>query len=435
MVRRVLPALRPSVHVRLEHRHAGLADSDRRVHLAQDLAADHASTTGRPTTPPRRSLHHGDDLADRELHRRRRQQGSGVRQVHRSAVEDAAAVRARDQRAAAAAAAARLEHRRRDAACRARPPDYRDFIQRSKAEFGVAKHTYVSTRSGWFSDRTECYLAAGRPALVQDTGWTAHLPAGEGLLAFSTPRRSDRRDRRESTATTIGTPGAPSRSRARTSTRRVVLPTAAGDGDADENRAHRAGRDHDPAAEVGFGRDDDLAAHRGARRPRPRRHAVRDRATRERRAKLHAHLPARLLARRAHVAVGALRDAEPRRRRRARGRVRHHPLRGGLLSDVAGLHAAVADANRPDAASFAERGRSAAVDALSRGAVRRHLEGAGAPAERPQRRRHRAARHRHRQFRVSAKRPTTTCCSSAGSPTARALLQAIEIAKRRRACG
>jgi hypothetical protein len=65
--------------------------------------------------------------------------------------------------------------------------DYREFIQRSRAEFGVAKHTYVSTRSGWFSDRTECYLAAGRPALVQDTGWSAHLPSGEGLLAFSAP--------------------------------------------------------------------------------------------------------------------------------------------------------------------------------------------------------------------------------------------------------
>lgn len=65
--------------------------------------------------------------------------------------------------------------------------DYREFVQRSKAEFGVAKHTYVATRSGWFSDRTECYLAAGRPALVQDTGWTAHLPSGDGLLAFSTP--------------------------------------------------------------------------------------------------------------------------------------------------------------------------------------------------------------------------------------------------------
>lgn len=66
------------------------------------------------------------------------------------------------------------------------PNEYRDFIRASKAEFGVAKHTYVATRSGWFSDRTECYLASGRPALVQDTGWSAHLPAGEGLLAFST---------------------------------------------------------------------------------------------------------------------------------------------------------------------------------------------------------------------------------------------------------
>jgi hypothetical protein len=64
--------------------------------------------------------------------------------------------------------------------------DYRSFIHRSRAEFAVAKHTYVATRSGWFSDRTECYLASARPALVQDTGWTAHLPHGEGLLPFST---------------------------------------------------------------------------------------------------------------------------------------------------------------------------------------------------------------------------------------------------------
>jgi hypothetical protein len=63
---------------------------------------------------------------------------------------------------------------------------YRAFVQASYAEFSVAKQTYVKTCSGWFSDRTECYLAAGRPALVQDTGWTAHLPHGDGLLAFST---------------------------------------------------------------------------------------------------------------------------------------------------------------------------------------------------------------------------------------------------------
>lgn len=68
--------------------------------------------------------------------------------------------------------------------------DYRAFIHRSRAEFGVAKHTYVATCSGWFSDRTECYLASGRPALVQDTGWTAHLPHGEGVLAFSSPEEA-----------------------------------------------------------------------------------------------------------------------------------------------------------------------------------------------------------------------------------------------------
>jgi len=63
--------------------------------------------------------------------------------------------------------------------------DYRDFIQGSKGEFGVAKNAYVANRSGWFSDRTECYLAAGRPAIVQDTGWSAHLPHGTGLIPFS----------------------------------------------------------------------------------------------------------------------------------------------------------------------------------------------------------------------------------------------------------
>jgi hypothetical protein len=61
---------------------------------------------------------------------------------------------------------------------------YRNYIQNSKAEFSVAKHLYVSTRSGWFSDRSECYLAAGRPVLVQKTGFEKYLPTEAGLLAF-----------------------------------------------------------------------------------------------------------------------------------------------------------------------------------------------------------------------------------------------------------
>jgi hypothetical protein len=61
---------------------------------------------------------------------------------------------------------------------------YRDYIRSSRGEFSVAKQTYVQSNSGWFSDRTECYLASGRPAVVQDTGFSAYLPCGEGLLAF-----------------------------------------------------------------------------------------------------------------------------------------------------------------------------------------------------------------------------------------------------------
>jgi hypothetical protein len=43
---------------------------------------------------------------------------------------------------------------------------------------------YLETRSGWFSDRTQCYLASGRPALVRDTGFGDAIPTGDGLLAF-----------------------------------------------------------------------------------------------------------------------------------------------------------------------------------------------------------------------------------------------------------
>ncbi len=62
---------------------------------------------------------------------------------------------------------------------------YKKFIAASRADFGVAKHAYVASRSGWFSDRSTCYLAAGRPVLHQDTGFTEWLPTGEGILPFS----------------------------------------------------------------------------------------------------------------------------------------------------------------------------------------------------------------------------------------------------------
>ncbi|HEU0316281.1 MAG TPA: hypothetical protein VFR49_03060 [Solirubrobacteraceae bacterium] len=66
-----------------------------------------------------------------------------------------------------------------------RAPDaYRGYIQGSTGEFTVAKDQNVRLRSGWFSDRTATYLAAGRPAVVQDTGFDVALPTGEGLFAF-----------------------------------------------------------------------------------------------------------------------------------------------------------------------------------------------------------------------------------------------------------
>jgi len=62
---------------------------------------------------------------------------------------------------------------------------YRNYIQDSRAEFSAAKHAYVETRSGWFSDRSVCYLASGRPIVVQDTGIGHWLETGEGVLTFS----------------------------------------------------------------------------------------------------------------------------------------------------------------------------------------------------------------------------------------------------------
>jgi hypothetical protein len=62
---------------------------------------------------------------------------------------------------------------------------YRDYIRNSKGEFTCAKDQYVRLNTGWFSDRTACYLAAGRPVLTQATGFEAHYGGKEGLIAFS----------------------------------------------------------------------------------------------------------------------------------------------------------------------------------------------------------------------------------------------------------
>lgn len=66
------------------------------------------------------------------------------------------------------------------------PWTYQEFIATSLAELAVAKHGYVASRSGWFSERSTSYLASGRPVIAQDTGYSRWLPTGRGLFAFST---------------------------------------------------------------------------------------------------------------------------------------------------------------------------------------------------------------------------------------------------------
>jgi len=66
------------------------------------------------------------------------------------------------------------------------PWSYRSFIHGSSAEFMVAKNIYVDTRSGWFSDRSICYLASGKPVLAQDTDLQSLHPTGEGIVLFTT---------------------------------------------------------------------------------------------------------------------------------------------------------------------------------------------------------------------------------------------------------
>ena len=62
---------------------------------------------------------------------------------------------------------------------------YRSYIHASKGEWSVAKHAYVRTRSGWFSERSACYLASGRPVAVQETGFSDWMRTGLGVVPFS----------------------------------------------------------------------------------------------------------------------------------------------------------------------------------------------------------------------------------------------------------
>jgi hypothetical protein len=68
----------------------------------------------------------------------------------------------------------------------ATPESYRTYVQTSRGEFSCAKPSYVRFQNAWVSDRTLCYLASGKPAVVQHTGPSSYLPSGEGMFRFST---------------------------------------------------------------------------------------------------------------------------------------------------------------------------------------------------------------------------------------------------------
>jgi hypothetical protein len=70
------------------------------------------------------------------------------------------------------------------------PESFRRYVQGSGAEFSVAQAIYVRGKVGWFSDRTVRYLASGKPALIQDTGFRRHYPETEGVVAFDTPEEA-----------------------------------------------------------------------------------------------------------------------------------------------------------------------------------------------------------------------------------------------------
>lgn len=70
------------------------------------------------------------------------------------------------------------------------PHDYREYIDASRGEVSVAKNVYVALGTAWFSCRSACYLAAARPVVVQDTGFSRVIPTGRGLHAFTTAEQA-----------------------------------------------------------------------------------------------------------------------------------------------------------------------------------------------------------------------------------------------------
>ncbi len=72
----------------------------------------------------------------------------------------------------------------------ASPEQYQAHIQQSRGEFSCAKRSCMKFQNAWVSDRSLCYLASGKPVVVQDTGPSEFLPNGEGMFRFTTPEQA-----------------------------------------------------------------------------------------------------------------------------------------------------------------------------------------------------------------------------------------------------
>ena len=212
VVRGLLPRLRSPVHVRRQHRHAGLATCRPAGFTWHKTWQPVVTGLWRPrAAAARRPLHDRHDLEDRELHRRGRQQGPRVRQVHRPARAHAAPLRAGGQRPAGAAARSTAGRRWTRWACRDRCGTTATSSRTRRPSSASPSTPTCRTARAGSATAPSATWRPGRPALVQDTGWSAHLPHGEGLLGFSTPEEAARRPRPDRRATTTATRGAPPR--------------------------------------------------------------------------------------------------------------------------------------------------------------------------------------------------------------------------------
>src|SRR5437867_3825605 len=79
---------------------------------------------------------------------------------------------------------------RRSREVAATPEMYQAYIQRSRGEFSCVKRSCIEFQNAWVSDRTICYLASGKPVVVQDTGPSEFLPNGEGMFRFGTAQQA-----------------------------------------------------------------------------------------------------------------------------------------------------------------------------------------------------------------------------------------------------